>query len=343
MMDLAEAAVATLGATIERVPGRDGFGDLVKARVPGRGAGPGIHVLGHLDTVHPVGTIEGPLKLRREGDKVYGPGIFDMKSGVYLAYYALRQLVRAGRTPPLPVTFMFIPDEEVGSPSTRALIEAEARRSRYVLVPEPAQDEGRLITGRFAFLRYRVRTTGRPAHAGAYVKDGRNAIGEMTRQIQAIEALSDHARGITYSVGVIAGGTFVNVVPTCCEIQVLAVSPTEAGCEEIRARMAALAPTDPEIGLEVIPGPVRPLFAPNEGSLGLYAVAAEVAKEFGFEVEHGHVGGGSDGNFTGALGIPTLDGLGTCGAGFHTHGEHILVSSLVPRARLLAGLMERLT
>lgn len=343
MMDLAEEAMAAIGARIDRIPGRDGYGDVVKARTPWGGEGPGILVLGHLDTVHPVGTLAGPLQFRREGDRVYGPGIFDMKGGMYIAYYALRQIVRAGHETQLPVTFLFIPDEEVGSPSTRALIEEEARRSKYVLVPEPAQDRGRLITGRFAFARFILRTRGRPAHAGANTQDGRSAIREMARLVQRIEEMSDPARNVTYSVGVIAGGTFVNVVPIHCEAQVLAVAPTNETLEEVVERMTSLEPSDPAIGLTVERGPVRPLFEPNAGTLALYDLAREVAQENGFEVDHGSVGGGSDGNFTGALGIPTLDGLGVCGAGFHTHEEHLLFSSLEPRARLIAGLMERLT
>lgn len=343
MMDLAEETMTSIGARIDRLPGRDGYGDVVKARTPWGGDAPGILVLAHLDTVHPVGTLAGPLQFRREGDRVYGPGIYDMKGGAYLACYALRQIVRGGRETPLPVTFLFIPDEEVGSPSTRALIEEEARRNKYVLVPEPAQDRGRLITGRFAFARFVLRTRGRPAHAGATLKEGRSAIREMAHLVQRIEAMADPARHITYSVGVIAGGTFVNVVPLHCEAQVLAVAPTAEALQEIIERMTSLEPSDPAIDLAVERGPVRPLFEPNAGTLSLYELARKVAGENGFEVEHGSVGGGSDGNFTGALGIPTLDGLGACGDGFHTHDEHLLFSSLEPRARLIAGLMERLT
>src|SRR5690606_3182316 len=140
--------------------------------------------------VHPGGTIDGPLKLRREGDKDFGPGIYDMKGGMYLAYYALRQLLKAGQKPALPVTFLFIPDEEVGSPSTRALIEAEAKRSRCVLVPEPSR-QGNVVTGRHAFLRYRLHMHGKPAHAGADNRAGRSAIRAMARLIDRLEGMSD--------------------------------------------------------------------------------------------------------------------------------------------------------
>lgn len=343
MMDLAEAEMRALGAEIERRPGREGFGDAVIARVAGREPGPGLLLLGHLDTVHGVGTLAGPLPIRRDGDRVYGPGIFDMKGGLYLAVYALRQLLRSGERPRLPVTFFFVPDEEIGSPTTRELIETEARAHRCVLVPEPAR-LGKLVTGRHAFLRYKLHVHGKPAHAGADNRVGRSAIRTMAQLIETIEGWSDFESGITYSVGVVQGGTFVNVIPILCSAEVLCVAPTEEAMAEVRTRMASLATAGEDGGgrIEVEPGPVRPLFKPHDGTLALYEVARAVAEEQGFAVEHGQFGGGSDGNFTGALGLPTLDGLGVCGAGAHTHEEHLLVSSLEPRARLLAGLFERL-
>ena len=343
MMDKAEAAMARLGAAIERQPGTDGYGDIVIARIPGRRQGPGTLVLGHLDTVHMTGTLDGPLPFRREGDRIYGPGIYDMKGGMFTATYALAQLLRAGEQPELPVTFMFISDEEVGSPSTRARIEAVASQHKHVLVPEPAKGEtGMLVTGRFAFLRFTVVVDGKPAHAGSQLVRGRSAIAEMARQIVTIEGLTDRERGITYSVGVVNGGTFVNVVPIRCTAQVLCVAPFAAAMDEIRANMAALAPHNPDCAVTVEPGPVRPLFEPSEGTLALYDKAEAIAQEIGFTPGHGQFGGGSDGNFTGALGLPTLDGLGLMGDGAHTHEEHVLYSSLVPRARLLAGLFRTL-
>ncbi|MBM3584294.1 MAG: M20/M25/M40 family metallo-hydrolase [Alphaproteobacteria bacterium] len=341
MMDLAAEAMARLGATINRESAGEGYGDLLIARVPGRTEGPGILVLGHLDTVHLVGTLDRDLPWRRDGDKVYGPGIYDMKGGMYAAVYALRQLLRAGTTPRLPVTVMFVPNEEVGSPTTRARIEDEARRHRYVLVPEPAK-QGRLVTGRFAFARFRLHARGRPAHAGATLARGRSAIREMVQQVLRIEAMSNPETGVTLSVGIIQGGTFVNVVPIECRAEVLAVMPSRAAFEETCVRMLALEPISPDVAFTVEQGPVRPLFEPNDGVLALYDRAEAIAKDIGFVPGHGSFGGGSDGNFTGALGIPTLDGLGLCGDGAHTHDEHVLYSSLVPRARLLAGLFEAL-
>jgi glutamate carboxypeptidase len=343
MMDKAEQALARVGATIERQPGRDGFADIVTGHIPGKREGPGILVLGHLDTVHMVGTLDDKLPFRREGDKVYGPGIYDMKGGMFTAWYALAQLLRAGEAPELPVTFMFISDEEVGSPSTRARIEETARAHKYVLVPEPAKGEtGRLVTGRYAFLRFTVHVSGKPAHAGSQLARGRSAIAEMARQIIAIEDMTDKETGVTYSVGTIEGGTFVNVVPIECSAQVLAVAPFAEAMDDIRARMAALEPFNPDCSVTVEPGAVRPLFEASEGTMALYEQAEAIAREIGFVPGHGPSGGGSDGNFTGALGIPTLDGMGLMGDGAHTHEEHVLYSSMVPRAKMMAGLFRTL-
>ena len=341
VMDLAEREMVSLGAVVERESGGEGYGDLLTARIPGESEGPGVLVLGHLDTVHAVGTLERELPFRREGDRVYGPGIYDMKGGMYSACYALRQLLRAGSTPKLPVTFMFVPNEEVGSPTTRGRIEAEAKRNHYVLVPEPAKG-GRLVTGRHAIARFRVKVRGRPSHAGSTLSRGRSAIREMAEQIIAIEGLSDHEAGVTLSVGIVHGGTFVNVVPIECEAEVLAVLPTPQDIHRISAAMMALEPINSDVGVVVEAGPLRPIFAPHTKVMDLYARAEALAKDIGFNPGHGSFGGGSDGNFTGALGLATLDGLGPCGDGAHTHDEYVLYSSLVPRTRLLADLLETL-
>ncbi len=342
MMDVAEAEMRTLGAAIEREPGRDGYGDMLTARFSGRRVGPGVLVLGHLDTVHPAGTIDSRLPVRRDGDRVYGPGIYDMKGGMRLATCALAQTLRQSGAPELPVTVMFVPDEEVGSPSTRARIEAEARAHRYVLVPEPGRPGNTVVTGRHAFQRFTVVTHGRPAHAGATNRDGRSAIRVMARLIEEIESKSDFERGITYSVGVVNGGQWVNVIPIECRAQVLAVAPDEPAFDEVVATMMALSGERDGVRVEIERGPVRPLFRAHPGTMDLYDRARAVAADFGLDLRHGQFGGGSDGNFTGALGIATLDGLGVLGGGGHTHEEHLLVSSLEGRARLLAGLFESL-
>lgn len=344
VMDLASDEMADLGADVERLPGLDGFGDVVVARFEGaEGTNrPGILVLSHLDTVHPLGTLDGPLPISRDGDRLYGPGVFDMKGGARIAVHALRTLLAAGRRPKLPVTFMFTPDEEVGSPSSRERIEAEARRHSYVLVPEPLKPGDRLVTGRHAIMRFGVTTHGKPSHAGLHKDHGKSAIHVMSRLVDRIEGMTDFAKAQTYSVGVINGGTFVNVVPITCEAQVLCVAPDEEGCEEVRSNLLSLQGEADGVRITVEPGISRPVFSPHSGTMALYETASRLAGEIGVGLDHGQFGGGSDGNFTGALDIATLDGLGVAGAGGHTHEEHLLISSLVPRCRLLAALIETL-
>lgn len=341
MMDLAARELALLGARIERIPGRMGFGDCVRARLP-HAAGdtaPGILVLAHLDTVHPVGTL-ARLPWRRDGGICRGPGIFDMKGGTYLAVEALRQILRARLETPLPVTLLLTSDEEVGSPSTRDLIEAEAARARYVLVPEPARPDGGVVTGRYAIARFNLRTIGRPSHAGATLAEGRSAIREMCRQVLAIEGMT--TEDCTFSAGVIHGGQWVNCVATHCDLEVLSMAKRQADLDAGVERMLALQSSSPDVALEVRRGVTRPVWEPDAGVMALYARARGLARAIGFDISHQSSGGGSDGNFTGAMGIPTLDGLGVQGAGAHTLEEHLVVGSLVPRARLLAGLFATL-
>lgn len=343
MMDLAAGEMQSLGGRIERVPGTGGFGDIVIARLGGGDAGAeaGILILSHLDTVHLVGTLESRLPLRRDGDRYFGPGIYDMKGGAWIAAHALRILKSNSVGTKLPVTFMFIPDEEVGSPSSRERIEAEARRHKYVLVTEPCKN-GVVVTGRFAFQRFWIAAQGRPAHAGANNRQGRSAIRAMARVIEHIEDMTDFERGMTFSVGKVAGGTFVNVMPIECRAEVLTVAPTMAIFDEVRERMQAIAGERDGVRFTLEHGPVRPLWQPHQATLALYEKARILAAEIGFELRHGSFGGGSDGNFTGALGCATLDGLGVDGNGAHTFEEHMLVSSLVPRCRLFAELLRTL-
>jgi glutamate carboxypeptidase len=236
---------------------------------------------------------------------------------------------------------MLIPDEEVGSPSTRTLIEAEAQANRYVLVPEPAKP-GKFVTGRHAFLRYKLHTYGRPAHAGVAKGAGKSAISVMAQLIAEVEGYSDIEREMTFRVGVVNGGDFVNVIPTECYAEVLCVAPTSEAFSEVQRLISNLVSPDPDVRLEVEEGPIRPLFTMHEKSEELFKVARRVAQGVGLDLGSGQFGGGSDGNFCGALGVATLDGLGVCGAGIHTKQEHLLVSSLEPRARLFAGLIVEL-
>ncbi|MEQ8507140.1 MAG: M20/M25/M40 family metallo-hydrolase [Rhodospirillales bacterium] len=342
VVEQVEKEQAALGAKIERIPGRDGFGDILIARTPWGGDGPGILVLSHLDTVHAIGTMENELKIRREGDKVYGPGIYDMKSGAYIAMHAFRHLVRAGRETPLPITFMYVPEEEIGSPTSRQMIVDLAKQNKYVLVTEPAREGGKIVTARNGRLKYEITVTGRPSHAGLRHMDGRSAIREMAHQILALEAITDYERGITCSVGTISGGTLTNVVPAHCEISVDIRIPNMEAAEEVMARVDAFVPVDADCTLDIKGGVDRPPYEKFDGIEKLFNHAKELAAEIGFDLQDLKTGGGSDGNFTGALGIPTLDGLGADGHGAHSHDEFIYFSSLVERCRLMIRLFETL-
>lgn len=338
LMDVVSKACVDAGLTIERMPGTEGLGDILCARSPGESNEPALLVLAHLDTVHPVGTLAGPLPFRVEGDKAYGPGIYDMKSCAYLALAAWRMLKAEGRKPRQPLTILFVPDEEVGSTTSRPVIEAEARKSFATLVVEPARDGGKVVRARKGVATIDVRTIGRPSHAGSRPLDGRSAIRELAHVILALEAMNDHEAGITVTVGQISGGTARNVVPAeaIAKVDVRVAKPDQ--WEPLIARMRAIKPKDPDVKIEVTGGLNRPPFAADAGCDALFERAREVAVPMGIALEGVVSGGGSDGNFTAALGVPTLDGLGADGHGAHTLDEHIYISSLAPRARLLAEL-----
>ncbi|WP_043363757.1 M20/M25/M40 family metallo-hydrolase [Belnapia sp. F-4-1] len=338
VMEIAARDLALMGARIETIPGRMGYGPCVRATFPHPNpAMPGVLVMGHMDTVHPVGTLE-PLPWRVEGNRVYGPGVYDMKGGNWIALEAIRQLIRAGIATSRPVTVLLTSDEEIGSPSTRDLIEAEAARHAVVLVPEPARPDGGVVTGRYAIARFNLRATGRPSHAGARLADGRSAIREMCRQVVAIEALTND--DVTYSVGVIHGGQWVNCVATHCDAESLSMAKRQEDLDRAVETMLALRPTGNDVQLEVRRGVTRPVWEPDARGMELFGTARRIAQSMGFDISSQSAGGGSDGNFTGTMGIPTLDGLGVQGAGGHTLEEHLLLDSLVPRAKLLAGLLQ---
>lgn len=299
---------------------------------------PRILILGHLDTVHPVGSVDGPMPIRIEGDRLFGPGVMDMKGGNYLALDALRGMIEAGALPPVPITVLLNTDEEIGSPYSRALIEHEARAHDCVLIPEPVR-EGHAVIGRFAFARFKLVTHGKPAHAGADNGAGQSAIRAMARLIEHLESQTDMKRLVSFNVGVIQGGEFVNVVPLSCSAEVLAVADSEDNLAHVRRVMAGLESPSPGVRLEVIAGPERPLFLPSAGTMRLFEMAREIGAGLGITLKGRVSGGGSDGNFTGALGIPTLDGIGVQGSGPHTHDECLEIGSLAARAELIAALI----
>jgi glutamate carboxypeptidase len=342
MQDLVQAFFSVDSCNVERIPGRDGLGDTLKVVAgPANGERP-ILVMSHVDTVHPLKTIEKDLPLRRDGDRLYGPGIYDMKGGAYLAAEAFRDVAMRGSAR-RPLVFLFTPDEEIGSPTTRALIEDEGRRAVCALVTEPARDGGRIVTARKGVGRFEVHVEGRPAHSGARHQDGRSAIREAARQILAVEALTDYARGITATVATVGGGTAPNVIPQHCRFSIdLRVTSVEDG-QHFERLLLDLKAHDPDVRIKVEGAMNRPPMAKSAEIQRLYDHAAKLAADLGFPLpEAPMTGGGSDGNFTAAIGTPTLDGLGCDGEGAHTLHEHCYVSSLVPRAALMARLLETL-
>jgi glutamate carboxypeptidase len=343
VLDAVEKDFEGLPVTLDRRPGTDGYAGILKVSTDEPSNEKPILVLTHMDTVHPKGTLTGRLPFRREGDKLFGPGLYDMKGGAYLAVAGYRALVRAGVATARPVTFLFTPDEEVGSPSSRAAIEEEARKAAYVLVTEPARDGGRIVTARKGVGRFHLVTHGRPAHAGARHMDGRSAIREMAHQILKVEGMTDYARGITTTVGLVKGGSAANVTPETCTAEIDLRVPDPAVGAEMVERILGLQPVDPDVSIRVEGEINRPAYPKTADIVDMLERAQGVARSIGFDLEDCPMtGGGSDGNFTAALGVPTLDGLGIDGAGAHTLEEYGLVSSILPRARLLAGLMETL-
>lgn len=341
MMDLAAYDLTVAGAVVERIPGRMGFGGTVRARFPHPDFGkPGILIAGHMDTVHPVGTLE-KLPFKREGDICYGPGIMDMKGGNFISLEAIKALAKAGLETPLPVTVLFTPDEEVGTPSTRDLIEAEAAKNKYVLIPEPAKQDGGAVIGRYAIARFNLHTVGRPSHAGWALAEGRSAIAAMAKKILEIEAMTSD--DCTFSVGVIHAGQWVNCVSSSCEAQALTMAKTQEDLDRGVAAMMKLQGAENGVRFEVTRGVTRPVWEPDQpGTMAMFDVAKDICAELGFELTGASSGGGSDGNFTGFMGIPTLDSIGVRGKGLHTLGEYIEVASLAERAKLIAALLMRL-
>ncbi len=297
-----------------------------------------ILVLGHLDTVYGLGTLARmPFRLSR--GRAYGPGAFDMKGGLVIALSAVDALTGTGRVPQKRIVFLWTSDEEIGSGTSRAAIEREARRSDAVLVLEPASGlDGRVKTGRKGVGEIEVIATGRAAHAGLNPEDGINAIEEIALQIARISRWNQPGRGITVNAGMIEGGTRTNVIPEKARV-VVDVRATRAGdMRALERKFRALRPILRGAKLQIRGGFNRPPME-RKSSAALYGKARALAKEMGFSIGEAYVGGGSDGNFTAALGVPTLDGLGAVGEGAHGPNENILIRALPERAALVAGLL----
>jgi glutamate carboxypeptidase len=264
-----------------------------------------------------------------------------MKGGAHLAFAAYRSICEAGKKTPLPIRFLYSSDEEAGSQTSRALIEAEAKNAKYVLVTEPARHGGKVVTGRKGVGQYVIKARGRPAHAGGWHHDGRSAVVEVARHVIALEGMTDYARGITMNVGRIKGGTADNVVPEHCSATIDMRIATMADAKEMDARLRSLKSYNPDVSVEITGSLNRPPFEKNAGIERLLRHAKKLAKEIGFDLGETQTGGGSDGNFT-AHKVPTLDGLGVDGDGAHTLHEHLFVSSILPRMMLQKRLFETL-
>lgn len=334
MAELVQAQASAAGLNVEITPLGPATGPLLYTtnRAPGD-TRPGILVLAHLDTVHPVGTLQdNPCRV--EGDRLYGPGSYDMKGGIYLALAALARLAQPGATR-LPVDFLMVPDEETGSHASRASIERYAANAKYALVCEPARPNGgKCVTARKGTGMLRLDVKGRPAHAGMQHEKGRSAIREMAHQVLALEAMTDYERGVTVSVGTIAGGTVTNTVPARCRCVVDFRVPDMGAAQDVLRRMRNLCAVGPDVELDIDVELNRPPMVRTEAAAALLALAQQYAREAGFALEEAPMtGGGSDANFTSAMGVPTLDGLGADGDGAHTLHEYILISTLQTRLK----------
>lgn len=295
-------------------------------------------LLGHTDTVHPRGSLaERPVRF--DGDRMYGPGVFDMKANCAVALEAARAMSALGLAPEIPAVLLLSCDEEVGSQTGRALIEAEARRAAAVLVLEPSAPGGAAKTARKGVGSWTVMAHGVASHAGLDPEAGASAILELSRQIVRISEAADPARGTTLNAGTLRGGTVSNVVAAEAETEFDVRFSTIEEARRIEALMRSLAPFDPRVRVEARGANNRPPLERTAGVAALYERARGIAAAAGFDLEERAVGGASDGNFVAALGVPVLDGLGARGDGAHAAHEHVFVSDFPLRAALLAGLI----
>jgi glutamate carboxypeptidase len=327
-----------LGGEVRLHPAKN-FGNHLQVNFAGQSAKP-VLLLGHYDTVYPLGTL-ATMPCRAVDNRLTGPGVLDMKSGIALMLYALEALQAWHGGLPRPVTVLLVSDEEVGSDSSRAITESLAKKAAAVLVLEPSYGfEGAVKTARKGVGDYLVKVTGKASHAGLDFQKGVNAILELARQIEKISGFTDLKKGLTVNVGIVSGGSRTNVVPAEASAQVdvrIARMKDAAGIDK---KMRSLRPFNRKSKIEISGGINRPPMERTAGVAALYDQAKAIARELGWKLGEAAVGGGSDGNFTSGLGIPTLDGLGGVGDGAHAPHEHILISELPWRAALIAGLIE---
>ena len=340
---------ALLAGRFERLGGHSkfhrtqNFGDHLQVDFAGKRGGKPILLLGHYDTVYPIGTLK-TMPCRIADGRIWGPGTLDMKSGIAMMLHAIEGL-RAWHedTMPRPVTVLLVSDEEVGSETSRHVTESLAKRSEAVLVLEPSYGlRGAVKTARKGVAEYSFKVTGIAAHSGLDFEKGESAVIELARQIPLISKLTELKRGLTVNVGLIQGGSRTNVIPAeataSIDVRVAALKDAPG----IDKKLRALKPFNRKCKIEVKGGLNRPPMERNAGVVNLYKRAVEIASQLGWKLEEAAVGGGSDGNFTAGLNIPTLDGLGGVGEGAHAVNESILLAELPRRAALLARLLETL-
>lgn len=334
MLALLERRLHGLGMRTERLPADDGCHHLAAVPDDDAGGAPQL-LLGHLDTVWPVGTLES-MPVARQGDRLHGPGVFDMKAGIAQMLIALEVLRDLGMRPACPPHVLLNCDEEIGSPSSRHLIEDRAAAADRVLVMEPAYGpHGALKTGRKGIGNFDVIVGGVASHAGLAPEAGVSAILELSRQVERLFALNDASRGITVNVGTIDGGIRPNVVAAEARAEVEARVLTMDDAAEVERAIRALAPTMEGTTVRVEGRFRRPPMERTPGNARLFGMASAAAAQLGIALDEAQVGGGSDANFTSPL-APTLDGLGAVGDGAHADHEHAVIPALPERTALLA-------
>lgn len=324
------------GWQVERVA-RDEVGDIVIGRLPG-GDGPGTLLLCHYDTVWPVGTL-ADMPCQRVDGRVHGPGALDMKAGITTAIHALRLARRDGRRPRGPVTLLITSDEETGTHHSRALIETLAREHGRVLVLEPGRDDGAVKIGRKGVGQIQLRLHGRSAHAGNNPEDGASALRELAHLLVFVEDLADGEAGTTVNLTVASGGTTGNVIAETAEAEVDLRVLRASEADRVMAGLDTYRPRDTRVTVDVEGGLNRPPLERTDANETLWQEALARAAELGLKLEGAVVGGGSDGSFTSALGVATLDGLGSVGAGPHARHEHIRVTPTLERLALVTALL----
>jgi glutamate carboxypeptidase len=341
VIDVWAGMLKGLGFRVERTP-LPGFGDQMTARLSTGGNGKRVLILGHADTVWPAG-VAAEWPFRRDGDRITGPGVGDMKTNVIMALHVLKALIAEKALGHLAsVTLCIVPDEEIGSPGSRAWLEEESRNADVCLTLEPCRPNGGLVIGRGAVGALYLSATGVTAHCGSAREKGASALAALAALVGPLEALGDPENGLSATVGILRGGEARQVVPGSAELHLDLRAPDDAAAEALLAQVHAVirdTPHDPRVSLSIRGGFTRPAFPTHEGTKALYATAERIGAEIGAPVHSLVSRGGSDGSFAARLGVPTIDGLGPITHETCSKREYVEVSSIVPRATILAGLL----